>query len=207
MRRDDEHYGNAIPVSLSSTSAGRSSYRADHRLPGECAAIEVNIETNPGRSTSTRIRLGWRERFVQAQLTSAEWRSAIAGDTPLILPGDFNICAIRDHIAHLTAICAMCANSYKRRDPLHLPDAISGADCRSYFRERGDSTTELNVHHLSRDCPIIFRLWPNCGFALTVASNSQPTLCSKFAQPHKSDFRFGVELHTSVSESHKREEA
>ena len=57
------------------------------------AAIEVNVETNLGKVhvINTHFGLGWRERFVQAQLfTSAEWRAAIAGDTPLILVGDFN---------------------------------------------------------------------------------------------------------------------
>jgi endonuclease/exonuclease/phosphatase family metal-dependent hydrolase len=57
------------------------------------AAIEVNIETGLGNVhiINTHLGLGWRERFVQAQLfTSVEWRAAIAGDTPLILLGDFN---------------------------------------------------------------------------------------------------------------------
>jgi endonuclease/exonuclease/phosphatase family metal-dependent hydrolase len=95
MRKDDEHYGNAI----------LSRYQLDFRravdLPGRppffCrenrAAIEVNVETNLGKVhiINTHLGLGWRERFVQAQLfTSAEWRAAIAADTPLILVGDFN---------------------------------------------------------------------------------------------------------------------
>jgi endonuclease/exonuclease/phosphatase family metal-dependent hydrolase len=53
----------------------------------------VNIETNLGKIhiINTHLGLGWRERFVQAQLfTSTEWRAAIAGVTPLILLGDFN---------------------------------------------------------------------------------------------------------------------
>ena len=55
--------------------------------------IEVKIETNLGnvRVINTHLGLGWRERFVQTQLlTSAEWRVAIADDTPVILLGDFN---------------------------------------------------------------------------------------------------------------------
>ena len=95
MRRGDEHYGNAI----------LSRYQLDFRraidLPGRppffCrenrAAIEVNVETNLGKvhMINTHLGLGWRERFVQAQLfTGAEWRAAIAGDTPLVLVGDFN---------------------------------------------------------------------------------------------------------------------
>jgi endonuclease/exonuclease/phosphatase family metal-dependent hydrolase len=53
----------------------------------------VNIETNLGNVhiINTHLGLGWRERFVQAQLfTSAEWRAAISGDKPFILLGDFN---------------------------------------------------------------------------------------------------------------------
>jgi endonuclease/exonuclease/phosphatase family metal-dependent hydrolase len=95
MRRDDEHYGNAI------LSRYQLCFRRGVELPGKppffCrenrAAIEVNIETNLGKVhvSNTHLGLGWRERFVQAQLfTSAEWRAAIAGDTPLILLGDFN---------------------------------------------------------------------------------------------------------------------
>jgi endonuclease/exonuclease/phosphatase family metal-dependent hydrolase len=95
MRRDDEHYGNAI----------LSRYQLDLRraveLPGKppffCrenrAAIEVSIETNLGKVhiINTHLGLGWRERVVQAQLfTSAEWRAAVAEDMPLILLGDFN---------------------------------------------------------------------------------------------------------------------
>jgi endonuclease/exonuclease/phosphatase family metal-dependent hydrolase len=95
MRQDNEHYGNAI----------LSRYHLDFRraidLPGRppffCrenrAAIEVNVETNLGKVhvINTHLGLGWRERFVQAQLfTSAEWRAAIEGDGPLILVGDFN---------------------------------------------------------------------------------------------------------------------
>jgi len=95
MRRDDEHYGNAI------LSRYQLNFRRGIELPGRppffCrenrAAIEVSIETNLGKVhiINTHLGLGWRERFVQAQLfTSAEWRAAIAGDTPLILLGDFN---------------------------------------------------------------------------------------------------------------------
>jgi endonuclease/exonuclease/phosphatase family metal-dependent hydrolase len=95
MRRDDEHYGNAI------LSRYQLTFRRAVELPGRppffCrenrAAIEVNIETNLGKIhiINTHLGLGWRERFVQAQLfTNAEWRAAIAGDTPLILLGDFN---------------------------------------------------------------------------------------------------------------------
>lgn len=95
MRIDDEHYGNAI------LSRYQLTFRRAVELPGRppffCrenrAAIEVHIETNLGtvQIINTHLGLGWRERFVQAQLfTSAEWRAAIAGDTPLILLGDFN---------------------------------------------------------------------------------------------------------------------
>ena len=95
MRRDDEHYGNAI------LSRYQLTFRRAVELPGRppffCrenrAAIDVNIETNLGtvQIINTHLGLGWRERFVQAQLfTSAEWRAAIADNTPLILLGDFN---------------------------------------------------------------------------------------------------------------------
>jgi endonuclease/exonuclease/phosphatase family metal-dependent hydrolase len=95
MRRDHEHYGNAI------LSRYQLNFRRAVELPGKppffCrenrAAIEVSIETNLGEVhiINTHLGLGWRERLVQTQLfTSAEWRAAIAGDTPLILLGDFN---------------------------------------------------------------------------------------------------------------------
>jgi endonuclease/exonuclease/phosphatase family metal-dependent hydrolase len=95
MRRDHEHYGNAI------LSRYQLNFRRAVELPGKppffCwenrAAIEVSIETNLGKVyiINTHFGLGWRERFIQAQLfTSAEWRAAIADDIPLILLGDFN---------------------------------------------------------------------------------------------------------------------
>ena len=95
MRRDDEHYGNAI------ISRYQLIFRRAVELPGRppffCrenrAAIEVEIETSlgPVHIINTHLGLGWRERFVQAQLfTSAEWRAVIVGGTPLILLGDFN---------------------------------------------------------------------------------------------------------------------
>jgi endonuclease/exonuclease/phosphatase family metal-dependent hydrolase len=95
MRIGDEHYGNAI------LSRYQQNFRRAIELPGRppffCrenrAAIEVEIESNLGRVhiINTHLGLGWRERVVQAQLfTSAEWRAAIASDTPLILLGDFN---------------------------------------------------------------------------------------------------------------------
>jgi len=95
MRRDDEHYGNAV------LSRYELAFRGGIELPGTppffCrenrAAIEVEIETNLGNVhiINTHLGLGWRERFIQAQLfTSAEWRAAIADDIPLILLGDFN---------------------------------------------------------------------------------------------------------------------
>ena len=95
MRRDDEHYGNAI------LSRYPLTFRRGVDLPGRSpffcrenrAAIEVNIETNLGKVhiINTHLGLGWGERLVQAQLfISAEWRAAIADDTPLILLGDFN---------------------------------------------------------------------------------------------------------------------
>ena len=95
MRRDDEHYGNAI-LSRYELNVGRA-VELPGRPPFFCrenrAAIEVETETNLGkvRIINTHLGLGWRERFLQAQLfTSAEWRAAIADDTPLILLGDFN---------------------------------------------------------------------------------------------------------------------
>jgi endonuclease/exonuclease/phosphatase family metal-dependent hydrolase len=95
MRRDDEHYGNAI------LSRHQLTFRRAVKLPGSppffCrenrAAVEVNIETDLGkvRIINTHLGLGWRERLVQTQLfTSAEWCASIASDTPLILLGDFN---------------------------------------------------------------------------------------------------------------------
>jgi endonuclease/exonuclease/phosphatase family metal-dependent hydrolase len=95
MRRNDEHYGNAI------LSRYRLSFRRTVELPGRppffCrenrAAIEVEIESNLGKVhiINTHLGLGWRERFVQAQLfTTAEWRAAIASDIPVFLLGDFN---------------------------------------------------------------------------------------------------------------------
>ena len=95
MRREDEHYGNAI------LSRHQLTFRRAIELPGRppffCrenrVAIEVSTETNLGKVhiINTHLGLGWRERLVQTQLfTSAEWRAAIASDTPLILLGDFN---------------------------------------------------------------------------------------------------------------------
>jgi endonuclease/exonuclease/phosphatase family metal-dependent hydrolase len=95
MRRENEHYGNAI------LSRYRLSFRSAIELPGRApffcrenrAAIEVKVETDLGKIhvINTHLGLGWRERSVQAQLfTNAEWRAAFAGDTPLVLLGDFN---------------------------------------------------------------------------------------------------------------------
>jgi endonuclease/exonuclease/phosphatase family metal-dependent hydrolase len=95
MRRNDEHYGNAI------LSRYQLSLRRAVELPGRppffCrenrAAFEVEIGTNLGKVhiINTHLGLGWRERVLQAQLfTSTEWRAAIASDIPLILLGDFN---------------------------------------------------------------------------------------------------------------------
>jgi endonuclease/exonuclease/phosphatase family metal-dependent hydrolase len=95
MRRDDEHYGNAV------LSRYPLSFRRAAELPGTApffcrenrAAIEMDVETNLGavHIINTHLGLGWRERLLQAQLfTSAEWHAAIAGDAPLILLGDFN---------------------------------------------------------------------------------------------------------------------
>ena len=95
MRRDGEHYGNAI------LSRYPLTFRRAVELPGRppffCrenrAAIAVDVETNlgPVHVINTHLGLGWRERFVQAQLfSSAEWRSVIADDVPLILLGDLN---------------------------------------------------------------------------------------------------------------------
>src|SRR4030095_4772675 len=95
MRRDDEHYGNAIlsRYQLNFRRAGELAGRPPCFCRENRAAIEVNIETNLGKVhiINTHLGLGWRERLLQAQLfTSAEWRAAIADDTPLILLGDFN---------------------------------------------------------------------------------------------------------------------
>jgi endonuclease/exonuclease/phosphatase family metal-dependent hydrolase len=95
MRREDEHYGNAI------LSRYELTFQRAVELPGTppffCrenrVAIEASVETNLGKVNvvNTHLGLGWRERLVQTQLfTNAEWRAAIANDTPLILLGDFN---------------------------------------------------------------------------------------------------------------------
>jgi endonuclease/exonuclease/phosphatase family metal-dependent hydrolase len=107
MRREDEHYGNAI------LSRYELNIRRAVELPGRppffCrenrAVIEVEIETNLGkvRVINTHLGLGWRERVVQAQLfTSAEWRAAIGDHTPVILLGDFN--SLRGSRPHRTLI-------------------------------------------------------------------------------------------------------
>jgi endonuclease/exonuclease/phosphatase family metal-dependent hydrolase len=95
MRRGDEHYGNAI------LSRYQLTFRRAVELPGTppffCrenrVAIEASVETNLGKVhvINTHLGLGWRERLVQTQLfTNADWRAAIANDTPFILLGDFN---------------------------------------------------------------------------------------------------------------------
>jgi endonuclease/exonuclease/phosphatase family metal-dependent hydrolase len=95
MKRDDEHYGNAI------LSRYPLTFRRAIELPGvppffcreNRAALGVDIETNlgPVHVINAHLGLGWRERVLQAQLfTRADWRAAITGDTPLILLGDFN---------------------------------------------------------------------------------------------------------------------
>ena len=95
MRQGDEDYGNAI------ISRHRLTFRRGIELPGmppffcreNRTAVEVEIETNLGKVhiINTHLGLGWRERFVQAQLfTTAEWLAAIASDIPVILLGDFN---------------------------------------------------------------------------------------------------------------------
>jgi endonuclease/exonuclease/phosphatase family metal-dependent hydrolase len=95
MRRDEEHYGNAV------LSRYPLSFRRAAELPGTApffcrenrAAIEMDVETNLGavHIINTHLGLGWRERLLQAQLfNSAEWHVAIADDAPLILLGDFN---------------------------------------------------------------------------------------------------------------------
>jgi endonuclease/exonuclease/phosphatase family metal-dependent hydrolase len=95
MRQDNEHYGNAI-LSRYPLNLGRT-IELPGRPPFFCrenrAAFELSVETNLGNIhiVNTHLGLGWRERVVQAQLlTSAEWRAAIAGDTPFILVGDLN---------------------------------------------------------------------------------------------------------------------
>jgi endonuclease/exonuclease/phosphatase family metal-dependent hydrolase len=95
MRRDDEHYGNAVLSRYPLTFCRAA------ELPGTApffcrenrAALEMDVETNlgPVHIINTHLGLGWRERLLQAQLfTSAEWQAAIAGDAPLILLGDFS---------------------------------------------------------------------------------------------------------------------
>ena len=160
MRRDDEHYGNAI------LSRYQLSFRRGVELPGRppffCrenrAAIEVNIETNLGKVhvINTHLGLGWRERFVQAQLfTSAEWRAVIAGDTPLILLGDFNSLRgsrpYRTLNRHLHDVRELIRATWSHS---HLPDAISSAGCRSYFRQPGAPATKRNRTSLTSraDC-------------------------------------------------------
>jgi len=152
MRRDDEHYGNAI----------LSRYQLDLRraveLPGKppffCrenrAAIEVSIETNLGKVhiINTHLGLGWRERVVQAQLfTTAEWRAAVAEDMPLILLGDFNSLRgsrpYRTLNRHLRDVRELIqANrptpTYPTRFPVLAVDHI--------FVNTALSPTQLNVH-------------------------------------------------------------
>ena len=95
MRRGDEHYGHAI------LSRYPLTFRRAAELPGTApffcredrAAIGMDVKTNLGtvHIINTHLGLGWRERLLQAQLfTSTEWHTAIAGDAPLILLGDFN---------------------------------------------------------------------------------------------------------------------
>jgi endonuclease/exonuclease/phosphatase family metal-dependent hydrolase len=95
IRRDSEHYGNAV------LSRYPLTFRRAVELPGTApffcrenrAAIEMDVETNLGtvQIINTHLGLGWRERLLQAQLFArAEWHAAIAGDAPLILLGDFN---------------------------------------------------------------------------------------------------------------------
>jgi endonuclease/exonuclease/phosphatase family metal-dependent hydrolase len=91
----DEHYGQAI------LSRYPLTFRRAAKLPGTApffcrenrAAIGMDVETNLGKVhiINTHLGLGWRERLLQAQLlTTAEWHAVIAGNTPLILLGDFN---------------------------------------------------------------------------------------------------------------------
>ena len=82
-------------VGIGSAFAARSSYRADHRFfAGKIERrLRSRSKANLGKVhiINTHLGLGWRERFVQAQLfTTAEWRAAIASDIPVILLGDFN---------------------------------------------------------------------------------------------------------------------
>jgi endonuclease/exonuclease/phosphatase family metal-dependent hydrolase len=151
MRRDDEHYGNAI------LSRYQLTFRRAVELPGRppffCrenrAAIEVNIETNLGKVhiINTHLGLGWRERFVQAQLfASAEWRATIAMTHRLFYSATSIACAVRDHIAHLIAICRMCANSFERWKPIRtFPTRFPVLAVRSYFHQPGDPA--LSVTH------------------------------------------------------------
>ena len=104
----------------------------------------MNIETNLGKVhiINTHLGLGWRERLVQAQLfTSAEWRAAIADDTPLILLGDFNSLPgsrpYRTLNRHLRDVRELIRATETNS---HLPDAVSGAGCRPYFRQSGRSS-------------------------------------------------------------------
>ena len=122
MRRDDEHYGNAVlsryPLKF------RCAVELPDTAPFFCrenrAAIEMNVETNLGtvHIINTHLGLGWRERLLQAQLfASAEWQAAIAGDAPLILLGDFNSLPGSKPYRTLPAICAIRASSFERRGP------------------------------------------------------------------------------------------
>jgi endonuclease/exonuclease/phosphatase family metal-dependent hydrolase len=95
MRRGDEHYGNAIlsRYPLTFCRAAELPGKAPFFCRESRAAISMDVETNLGvvHIINTHLGLGWRERFLQAQLfASAEWHAAITGDDPLILLGDFN---------------------------------------------------------------------------------------------------------------------
>jgi endonuclease/exonuclease/phosphatase family metal-dependent hydrolase len=130
MRRGDEHYGNAI------LSRYQLTFRRAVELPGTppffCrenrVAIEASVETNLGKVhvINTHLGLGWRERLVQTQLfTNADWRAAIANDTPFILLGDFNsMRGSRPHrtlTRHLRDVHELIATKPIRTFPTRFP--------------------------------------------------------------------------------------
>ena len=124
MRRDDEHYGNAI------LSRYQLSFRRAVELPGRppffCrenrAAIEVEHRNQsregPHHQHASRSRLARTPRSSTtvyqppsgAQQSPATHRSSCSAIS--------TVCAVRNPIAHLTAICAMCANSFEATGPI-----------------------------------------------------------------------------------------
>ena len=155
MRRDNEHYGNAILSRFPLTF--RRAVELPGRSPFFCresrAAIEVEIETDLGKIhiINTHLGLGWRERFVQAQLfTSAEWRTAAARDIPLILLGDFN--SLRGSRPHRTLSRHLrdVRELVQTRAPIHtFPTRFPVLAVDHIFVNGAVEPLSLNVHRSS----------------------------------------------------------